>query len=41
MTVGINSIRTLGLWSAVLYTIFSLTYIVAQFSEWAGSAHEH
>jgi hypothetical protein len=41
MTPGNNSIRTLGLWSAVLYTIFSLTYIVTQLGEWAGSAHEH
>jgi hypothetical protein len=30
------SVRTLGLWSSVLCTIFSLTYVVAQLGEWAG-----
>ena len=31
-----TSVRTLGLWSAVLCAVFSLTYVVAQLSEWAG-----
>jgi len=30
------SARTLGLWSAVLATAFSLTYVVGQLAEWAG-----
>jgi hypothetical protein len=28
--------RTIGFWSAVLATTFSLTYVVAQLAEWAG-----
>lgn len=36
MTVPDKSVRTLGLWSAVLCTIFSLTYVVAQILEWLG-----
>jgi len=35
-TVYDKSIRSLGLWSAVLCTVFSLSYIVAQLAEWAG-----
>jgi hypothetical protein len=31
-----KSVRTLGLWSAVLCTFFSLAYVVAQLAEWAG-----
>jgi hypothetical protein len=31
-----NSVRVIGSWSAVLCTVFSLTYIVAQLGEWAG-----
>lgn len=31
-----NPVRTLGLWSAILCTVFSLAYIVAQLGEWAG-----
>lgn len=31
-----QSVRTLGLWSAVLCTFFSLAYVVAQLAEWAG-----
>jgi hypothetical protein len=30
------STRTLGFWSAVLATVFSLTYVVGQLAEWAG-----
>ncbi len=30
------SARTLGLWSAVLCTMLSLTYVVAQLAEWMG-----
>ena len=29
-------VRTLGFWSAVLATVFSLTYSVAQIAEWLG-----
>ena len=36
MTVYDKSIRSLGLWSAVLCTVFSLSYVVAQLAEWAG-----
>ena len=36
MTVYDKSIRSLGLWSAVLCTVFSVSYIVAQLAEWAG-----
>lgn len=31
-----GSIRLLGYWSAVLCTLFSLMYVVAQLAEWAG-----
>jgi hypothetical protein len=31
-----NSVRIIGVWSAVLCTVFSLTYIVAQLGEWNG-----
>jgi hypothetical protein len=31
-----HSVRSLGLWSAVLCTVFSLAYVVAQLGEWAG-----
>lgn len=31
-----SSVRRLGLWSAVLCTLFSLMYVVAQLGEWAG-----
>ena len=31
-----KSVQTLGFWSAVLCTVFSLTYVVAQLGEWAG-----
>jgi hypothetical protein len=31
-----KSVRSLGLWSAVLCTVFSLSYVVAQLGEWAG-----
>lgn len=30
------STRRIGFWSAVLCTVFSLTYVVAQLGEWAG-----
>ena len=30
------STRTVGFWSALLATVFSLTYVVAQLAEWAG-----
>jgi len=36
MTVYDKSVRSLGLWSAVLWTVFSLSYIAAQLAEWAG-----
>ena len=31
-----RSARTAGFWSAVLATVFSLTYVVGQLAEWAG-----
>jgi len=31
-----NAARTLGLWSAALCTVLSLTYVFAQLAEWAG-----
>ena len=31
-----KSVRGLGLWSAVLATVFSLAYVLAQFAEWFG-----
>lgn len=30
------SVKTLGFWSAVLCTLFSITYVVAQIAEWLG-----
>lgn len=36
VTVTHRSVRRLGLWSAVLCTLFSLAYVVAQLGEWAG-----
>jgi hypothetical protein len=37
MTTSIStSVRKLGFWSAILSTIFSIAYIVAQFAEWLG-----
>ena len=36
MTERSNSVRSLGVWSAVLCTIFSLAYVLAQLGEWAG-----
>jgi hypothetical protein len=37
MTTSIsNSTRTVGFWSAVLATVFSLLYVVGQLAEWAG-----
>ena len=35
-TVRDKSVRTVGVWSAVLCTIFSLAYVLAQLGEWAG-----
>ena len=31
-----RSVRVVGFWSAVLATVFSLTYVVSQLAEWAG-----
>jgi hypothetical protein len=31
-----RSTKTLGFWSAVLATVFSITYVVGQLAEWAG-----
>lgn len=31
-----KSVRALGLWSAILCTLFSLAYVLAQLAEWAG-----
>jgi hypothetical protein len=36
VTEHANSIRKIGIWSAVLCTVFSMTYIIAQLGEWAG-----
>ena len=36
MTVHDKSVRSLGFWSAVLCTVFSLSYVVAQLAEWVG-----
>jgi len=36
VTVRDKSVRTVGVWSAVLCTIFSLAYVLAQLGEWAG-----
>lgn len=30
------SVKTLGFWSAVLATLFSMVYIIGQFAEWSG-----
>jgi hypothetical protein len=35
-TAPAASVRTLGHWSAILCTVFSLTYVIAQLAEWAG-----
>lgn len=31
-----RSVRVVGFWSAILATVFSVTYVVAQLAEWAG-----
>jgi hypothetical protein len=36
MTAHHESVRVFGFWSAVLCTVFSLAYVVAQLAEWAG-----
>jgi hypothetical protein len=36
VTVRDESVRGLGVWSAVLCTVFSLTYVAAQLGEWVG-----
>jgi len=36
MTTRESSLRVLGTWSAVLCTIFSLAYVLAQLAEWLG-----
>jgi hypothetical protein len=37
MTAAVpTSTRTLGLWSAILSTVFSVTYSIAQIAEWLG-----
>jgi len=36
MTAVDKPVRALGLWSAVLCTVFSLAYVAAQLAEWAG-----
>ena len=36
VTARDKSVRSLGVWSAVLCTVFSLTYVLAQLGEWAG-----
>jgi hypothetical protein len=33
---ALQSVKTLGFWSAVLATLFSVTYVVAQLTEWWG-----
>jgi hypothetical protein len=33
-----KSVRGLGFWSAILCTVFSLAYVVAQLAEWADSS---
>lgn len=35
-TAPAASVRTLGHWSAILCTVFSLAYVIAQLAEWAG-----
>lgn len=36
MSASNKSVRALGFWSAVLCTLFSLAYVVAQLGEWLG-----
>jgi hypothetical protein len=37
MTVNISpSARAMGFWSAVLATVFSVTYVLGQLAEWLG-----
>jgi hypothetical protein len=36
VTAREQSVRSLGTWSAVLCTVLSIAYVVAQFAEWAG-----
>jgi hypothetical protein len=36
VTLRDKSLQTVGLWSAVLCTVFSLAYVIAQLAEWAG-----
>ena len=36
-TIASPSVVTLGFWSAVLATVFSLSYVVAQLLEWSGA----
>lgn len=36
MATAHKSVRTVGLWSAVLCTVFSLVYVIAQLAEWMG-----
>lgn len=36
MTTAHKPVRTLGLWSAVFCTVFSLVYVIAQLAEWMG-----
>lgn len=36
VTVRDKSVRAVGVWSAVLCTVFSLAYVLAQLGEWAG-----
>jgi hypothetical protein len=36
VTVPDESVRRLGVWSALLCTIWSLAHVVAQLGEWAG-----
>lgn len=36
LTDSSPSTRVVGFWSAVLATVFSLTYVVGQIAEWLG-----
>lgn len=36
MTTLLPATRSMGVWSAILATVFSLIYVVAQLAEWAG-----